>query len=1082
MKCKNQHGIPVKGSGYGILFLVVVLLLISTASADQVLSHPDFVRISEGGFGDPQNNYAWSVAEFNGDLYVGTGRNIPYFVAQAMKARGVFPANWTLSFLTSPSGSPPPPLILPNHTPPSREDVIAWSNDMRGEIWSYHEGSWSRVHQASTFINPSNGYTYPEGIGYRAMATFSDKNGTEAIYAGVGFGFGRVLILQSTDGEHWVAINTSSIPSRDTRAMIAHNGKLYVGTGEGIFATDSPSPNEDTWVRVADFQTASLASFNGYLYAGTGNPIGPSETNGFEVWRSTKDSPESPDDWQKVVSGGAGDAWNVLAGTMREFDGDLYVGSMNLPFGTGTEGVKGFDLVRVDTKDKWELMVGNYQPKLPTDPRGPPLSGWPSGYANPFNLYAWSIEEYHDDLYVGSFDIFSFARFIDEVPGGYEVLGSALASIEIGEETGNFSDELERLRDMGHENMEESQVIPLIRVLANHFGGADLWRSSDGLHWVPVDLNGLGDPNNYGLRIMEETGEGMIIGTANPFAGCQVWIASFPEPEPPVADFFAIPRSGDAPLSVIFADQSSGSRLSYSWDFGDGSTSTEKNTIHQYLEPGSYNVTLTVTNAAGSSTECKESFIRVTKDEPLIADFSSNVTCGTLPLAVRFLDASRGTPCSWSWVFQKDSYYPVRDAVTQQAIPYYGNEFSAEKNPVVVYTYPGNYSVSLTVSRPNETDSITREDYIRVDPPSPEADFSAYPQEGDAPLEVEVWENVPYSWYYDEFLWDFGDGTTGSGRWMYHTYDGPGLYNVTLTVRSAYGNSSITKAGFINVTQSLPPVPGFMATPLSGYAPADVTFTDTSMGIVTIRGWDFGDGTKVWSNESADITHTYSIPGTYDVSFTAGNEAGQETLKKAGYIQVLPSGAPPVAFFSMSPMSGVAPLVVAFTDRSMGAPFAWEWNFGDGTTSTVQNPVHIYNSPGTFSVTLKVFNHGGTSSRQAYVWVRSAAAVYKPITQPGTDHFTPTVTATPFITPRPGLSPISFFAVSRSMGLAPMTVQFTDMSFNGPTSWDWDFGDGNTSTLQSPSHTFQTSGTYSVSLKVKNSVGESTTSRKVYVR
>lgn len=132
------------------------------------------MKISDGGFGDPQNNYAWSVPAFHGDLNVGTGRNILYFVVQAMKAREVFAENWTLSFLTSPSGSPPPPLVLPNHTPPSQEEVIEWSNNMRAEIWRYSEGPRERVHQATTFINPPNGYPYPEGIGYRAMTTFSD--------------------------------------------------------------------------------------------------------------------------------------------------------------------------------------------------------------------------------------------------------------------------------------------------------------------------------------------------------------------------------------------------------------------------------------------------------------------------------------------------------------------------------------------------------------------------------------------------------------------------------------------------------------------------------------------------------------------------------------------------------------------------------------------------------------------------------------------------------------------------------------------------------------------------------------------
>ncbi|MCU0630068.1 MAG: hypothetical protein MUF37_02805 [Methanoregulaceae archaeon] len=459
-----------------------------------IMSAASFEKISENGFGDPQNNYAWSISEFKGDIYVGTGRNIPYFVALGMKSKGTFHDNMTFPFLTHPGGVPPPPFVFQNQSPPSTADVMTWSNDMRAEIWRYHDGQWERVHQASTFINPSNGYTYPEGVGYRIMTTFNDSGGTEALYAGVGFGFGPVIIIKSTDGITWVPVNTHSIPSKDTRAMISHADRLYMGTADGIYASGNPSQDTDTWQKVANFQVASLKSYNGHLYAGTGNPSGPSETNGFEVWRSKTASPTGPGDWVKVVPGGAGDAWNVLAATMETYNGDLYVGSMNLPFATGTNGTKGFDLVRVNTGDQWGLIAGNYQPTLPTVPRDPPLSRLPSGFGNPFNLYAWSMEEYHGTLYLGTFDIGSLGQYIGDVP---------------------------------------TDITPYISnqdlaTTARYLGGADMWKSSDGTNWVPVDLNGLGNPNNYGFRTMLASPEGFYVGTANPEDGCEVWIVPIP--------------------------------------------------------------------------------------------------------------------------------------------------------------------------------------------------------------------------------------------------------------------------------------------------------------------------------------------------------------------------------------------------------------------------------------------------------------------------------------------------------------------------------------------------------------------------
>jgi PKD repeat protein len=484
-----------------LLVIAVSQVCLVSAASDNcinptqgIMSAASFEKISENGFGDPQNNYAWSIAEFKGDVYVGTGRNIPYFVALGMKSRGTFNDTMTFPFLTHPGGAPPPPFVVANQSPPSKADVMTWSDDMRAEIWRYHEGRWERVHQASTFINPSNGYTYPEGVGYRIMTTFNDTGGTEALYTGVGFGFGPVIIIKSTDGIIWVPVNTRSIPSKDTRAMISHAGRLYMGTADGIYASGNPSQDTDTWQKVANFQVASLKSYNGYLYAGTGNPSGPSETNGFEVWKSTTVSPAGPGDWVRVVPGGAGDAWNVLAATMETYNGDLYVGSMNLPFATGTNGTKGFDLVRINTEDQWELIVGNYQPTLPTVPRDPPLSRLPSGFGNPLNLYAWSMEEYHGTLYLGTFDIGSLGQYL-------------------GEMSTNISPYISN-QDLA--------------TTAGYLGGADMWKSNDGTSWVPVDLNGLGNPNNYGLRTMLASPEGFYVGTANPEEGCEIWIVPTP--------------------------------------------------------------------------------------------------------------------------------------------------------------------------------------------------------------------------------------------------------------------------------------------------------------------------------------------------------------------------------------------------------------------------------------------------------------------------------------------------------------------------------------------------------------------------
>jgi PKD repeat protein len=158
-----------------------------------------------------------------------------------------------------------------------------------------------------------------------------------------------------------------------------------------------------------------------------------------------------------------------------------------------------------------------------------------------------------------------------------------------------------------------------------------------------------------------------------------------------------------------------------------------------------------------------------------------------------------------------------------------------------------------------------------------------------------------------------------------------------------------------------------------------------------------------------------------------------------------PAPKAPTASFSSSSTSGAAPLPVQFTDTSSGAPTAWAWDFGDGTTATEQHPAHTYASPGTYTVQLTAINAVGTSA-------------------PATA--TVTVAAVPVL-------PVAAFTVSATDGQAPLPVRFSDTSTGTPTSWAWDFGDGSTATDQHPAHTFTAAGTYTVRLTVGNAAGTS---------
>jgi len=328
---------------------------------------------------------------------------------------------------------------------------------------------------------------------------------------------------------------------------------------------------------------------------------------------------------------------------------------------------------------------------------------------------------------------------------------------------------------------------------------------------------------------------------------------------PPVAAFSGSPTSGCVPLTVNFTDESTGEITSWSWDFGDGGSSTEQSPTHTYNSAGQFTVSLTVTGPGGSDTETKPDYI--TADETPTAAFTGNPTSGCAPLTVDFTDQSTGTVDSWDWDFGD------------------GSAHSTEQNPTHQYADPGNYTVTLTVSGPCGSDNEQKVDYIDVGP-TLIADFSANPTSGCAPLTVDFTDQSTGE--IDTWDWDFGDGSAhSSAQNPSHTYNNAGDYTVSLTITGSCGSDTKTKTNYIGVEET--PGADFVGEPTSGNAPLTVNFTDQSTNHPTSWSWDFGDG---GSSTEQNPSHQYADPGTYTVSLTAGNGCGSDTETKTDYITV----------------------------------------------------------------------------------------------------------------------------------------------------------------------------------------------------
>ncbi len=187
--------------------------------------------------------------------------------------------------------------------------------------------------------------------------------------------------------------------------------------------------------------------------------------------------------------------------------------------------------------------------------------------------------------------------------------------------------------------------------------------------------------------------------------GGQDWhINTSSTPTPPVAEFSGLPRSGAAPLMVNFTDASTGGPTSWTWDFdGDSAPdSSQRNPAFTYNTPGTYTVTLTAANGEGSDDETKIDYITVAAPVAPAADFSADPTSGAAPLTVNFTDLSASDPAGWAWDFEND-----------------GTTDSTQRNPQFTYSTPGAYTVSLTASNAQGSDSEIKIDLIAVAPPPP---------------------------------------------------------------------------------------------------------------------------------------------------------------------------------------------------------------------------------------------------------------------------------------------------------------------------------------------------------------------------
>jgi gliding motility-associated-like protein len=489
---------------------------------------------------------------------------------------------------------------------------------------------------------------------------------------------------------------------------------------------------------------------------------------------------------------------------------------------------------------------------------------------------------------------------------------------------------------------------------------------------------------------------------------------------------------------------STGSIVKYEWNMGDGTTYTGitlKNVLHTFKKEGTYKTTLLATSDNGCkaidsvSIEVLEhpvSKLSVSASDTCFNgnyfDFSSNGTLSVKGSSIK----------TYNWDLGNNSL-PATSIV------------SMPKN--ITYLVPGIKKVVLVVEDQNsckDTNSINV-----IVHPSPNTIFA---MDASTPNTTQCLKGNKFLFENKStvasgtmtYFWDFGDGTTSTNRNpVAKTYNIEGTYLVKLTVTSSYNCQSATS---LKVTVNPMPKPDFKTNPICSLSNTVnfVNFTTISSGTVTNYNWDFGDG-----NTSAvtSPSHVFASSKTYVISLKSTSDKGcEETISKSivVYDKIL-------ARFTVNRATCGVNSSIQFTDISLapGGATKYSWSFGDGSTSSQKDPLHIYGKTGTFKVKMKITTIDGCSD--------SAEETIK-INE---------------------IPKASFKLDSDTICSNNKQATFINTSVlsSGTMNYEWDFGDGFLSTQKDPVHTYGSYGSYTVKLKAISDAGcEHTYSNTIQVR
>lgn len=422
---------------------------------------------------------------------------------------------------------------------------------------------------------------------------------------------------------------------------------------------------------------------------------------------------------------------------------------------------------------------------------------------------------------------------------------------------------------------------------------------------------------------------------------------------PPVAGFTQSAQSGFAPLSVQFTSTSTGNITNYLWNFSDGTVSDQPNPQHSFAIAGTYNIFLTVTGPGGSSSVTRQLTVM---SNATATNTNTNTPIPPTPTNTATLAIPTETPTNT--VIPPTDVAPT-ETPTETATPELPTETPTEtvlpptetatEIPTETALPPTETATDIPTETPTETATEVPTETATEIPtetptstPEPVAvNFSAQQVEG-----LTVAFTNQSSGQASSFNWEFGDGATSTEMSPTHVYATGGSYLVRLTAFDLGGNPFISEQQI----QVNDPIAVAFTPQVNGLG---VFFSNQSTGQISAYQWEFGDGA---TSTEFEPTHTYAAGGSYLVRLTAYDLGGNPSVSE----QQIQVDAPITAAFTPQ----VNGLDVFFSNQSTGQISAYQWNFGDGATSTEFEPTHTYTA-GTYNASLTVVGQDGVTTNVA---------------------------------------------------------------------------------------------------------------------